>query len=636
MNDQHEGGRALRLERGQLEAILDAIPHGVYIVSRDCDIEYINPVIEREFGAIGGRKCYEYFHDLNQVCTWCKNDEVFAGRSVRWEWYSSKNDRHYDLFDLPIENPDGTISKFEIFSDITKLKRAEKELNAEKELLAVTLDSIADAVIVIDDRSAVASLNRMAERMTGWSEEEARGRPFGEVIRVEARDTGRPVAYSLTEALDRDRALGQPDGVVLVAGDGKRRSIADRGAPILDRSGHRRGVVLVLRDVTDQLRLQEELQKVQRLESIGVLAGGIAHDFNNILTAILGNIDLVMQNDQPRGESAQLLESARRASLRARDLTHQLLTFSRGGTPAKMPLSIEGLVRDAATLALGGSSCDCEIDAPEGLWTTEVDRGQISQVISNLMINACHAMPEGGTIGLALENLRAGPADRPLPPGRPFVRVSVRDRGVGIAPQHLAKVFDPYFTTKQRGSGLGLAVSHSIVRAHGGLIRAESELGTGTTMMVYLAADPEIETAPVDAEPALVGGSGRVLVMDDEEAIGKLVGAMLTRLGYDSSLARAGEEAVDLFRAAHDAGAGFDAVVLDLTVPGGMGGREALREMRKIDPGVKAIVASGYSNDATLADFERYGFRASIAKPFGVGELNRVLAAMLEERPERP
>ncbi len=509
-------------------------------------------------------------------------------------------------------------------------RTAERALAAERELLAVTLRSIGDGVIVTDPAGTVLSVNRVAEELTGWSQREAAGKPLGTVFRIIDEQTRRPVEDPVSKVLQTGLVIGLANHTILVTRDGTERSIADSCAPIRDQDSVPRGVVLVFRDVTEKLRVERELQKVQKLESVGVLAGGIAHDFNNILTSILGNIGFAKLVLEPGHEIWQSLDDAEKASWRARDLTQQLLTFSRGGAPIKKPASLEALVRDAARFSLRGTKAGCRVHCSEQLWSAEVDHGQINQVFNNLLINASQAMPEGGTVTVSLENLAVRPgAALLLEPGR-YVHVAVTDQGVGISPRHLPKIFDPYFTTKQRGSGLGLAVSHSVVERHGGALRAESELGRGSTFHVYLPALAHQAPLASSREPELRMGRGRVLVMDDEAAIRQLFGNLLSSLGYDCALAAEGREAVELYRAAaQEKGEPFDAVILDLTVPGGMGGREALRELVEIDADVKAIVSSGYSNDEVVAEFAEHGFRAAIAKPFGLAQLSKVLAEVV-------
>ncbi len=516
-----------------------------------------------------------------------------------------------------------------VFRDITEERRAQRALAAEKEKLAVTLRSIGDGVIVTDTEGDVVSLNKVAEALTGWPEREAIGRPLRDVFRIIDERTRRPAEDPVAKVMQAGLVVGMANHTALIARDGSERSIADSGAPIRDEDSRILGVVLVFRDVTENRRMEEELQRVQKLESVGILAGGIAHDFNNILTAIVGNISYAKILLPPGDDVQERLAEAEKASWRAKDLTQQLLTFSRGGAPVTRPAALDGLVCDSIGFALRGTNVRSDLVSPDDLRTVEVDPGQMNQVFNNLVINASQSMPEGGTVAVELENVTVEEGHPSLLPEGRYVRTSVRDEGVGISNEHLLKVFDPYFTTKHKGSGLGLAVSYSIVKSHGGAITAESELGRGSTFVVYLPATDAPAHESGAATARVVTGQGKVLVMDDEGPIRRLVGGLLVQLGYEVVRAPDGAEAVQRFREAHEAGTPFDVVILDLTIPGGMGGLEALRHLRAIDPGTKAIVSSGYSNDPVIAEHERHGFRGAVIKPYNVEELSRIVRAVI-------
>ncbi len=378
-------------------------------------------------------------------------------------------------------------------------------------------------------------------------------------------------------------------------------------------------------DITERKRMEEELVKAQKLESVSTLAGGIAHDFNNILTAILGNISLGKMYDDLEKKNSKLAD-AERACMQAKNLTQQLLTFSRGGAPIKKVTSMMELLENSATLALKGSNVRCEFSVPDDLWPAEIDQGQMNQVMSNIIINANQAMPDGGTITVQGENSIIEPEHGlPLQPG-PYVEISIEDQGIGISENGLARIFDPYFTTKQTGSGLGLAVTYSIIRKHNGHIAVESQLATGTTFHIYLPASPEAVLAvEKKEEEKLIIGMGRTLVMDDEKYVRDLAAEMLSSIGYKVTTARDGAEAIEMYQEARDSGRPYDAVIIDLTVPGGMGGKETIQRLVEIDPEVKAIVSSGYSNDPIMASFREYGFRGVIAKPYKPRELSQVM-----------
>jgi len=386
-------------------------------------------------------------------------------------------------------------------------------------------------------------------------------------------------------------------------------------------------------EIIERRKVEEELQKAQKLESLGVLAGGIAHDFNNLLAAIIGNLSLVEQYAKSGASIFEVLGDAKKACYRTKELTRQLLTFSKGGAPIREIASISELVKEVVTFSLRGSKVRCEFDLADNLWPVEIDAGQISQVINNLIINASQAMPRGGIIRLCAENIIMRTDDIvPLKKGK-YVKVSIKDQGIGIPKEHLSKIFDPYFTTKERGSGLGLAISYSIVKKHEGYITAESESGGGTTFYIYLPASEKdlFRVENIVEEENLATGRGKILFMDDQESLRDMVGEMLVYLGYEVVFAREGDEAVELYRKAKESGRDFDAVILDLTIPGGTGGKEAVQKLREIDPGVKAIVSSGYSYDPVMSEYKKYGFNGVVVKPYEIGELSKVLYKVIRE-----
>jgi PAS domain S-box-containing protein len=378
-------------------------------------------------------------------------------------------------------------------------------------------------------------------------------------------------------------------------------------------------------DITARLRLEGEFQRASKLEAVGILAGGIAHDFNNILTVVLGNVTLAEMDTEVTSAVARMLRDAKQATLRARDLTQQLLTFAKGGDPVRAVVALPELLRESAGFAMHGSKVRAVYELPEHLWPANVDKGQIGQVVQNLVINAVQAMPQGGSITLRAANVTLLERQVATLPAGDYIRLSVADNGVGIPSDHLAKIFDPYFTTKQTGSGLGLATVYSIIRKHQGHIEVESQLGTGTTFTFWLPAAPHGREDAPEPVPESVRLHGRVLFMDDEEPIRSMAGLFLSRLGLDYVLTKEGAETVRLYREALEAGQRFDLVIMDLTVPGGMGGREAMQQIRAIDPQVRAIVSSGYSRDPVLANYRAHGFSGILPKPYSLEQLQQTL-----------
>ncbi|MGQ0794396.1 MAG: PAS domain S-box protein [Deltaproteobacteria bacterium] len=383
--------------------------------------------------------------------------------------------------------------------------------------------------------------------------------------------------------------------------------------------------LVVSEDITERKRMEKEVIKVQKLESLGILAGGIAHDFNNLLTAIWGNVSLVKMGTTGNEKLQKRLADAEKACIRARDLTEQLLTFSKGGMPVKKTTSLGELITESASFAIRGSNVKCEFLLDEALWPSEVDEGQISQVINNLAINADQAMPEGGVITIKAENANIDEQDRlPVKEGR-YIKISVQDQGIGIPEEYLPKIFDPYFTTKQKGSGLGLATVNSVIKNHDGYIRVDSKLKFGTKFYVYLpASEREISKhKPSEKEP--VWGNGKILVMDDEDIVRETVSAILANLGYEVVPAADGNEAIEIYKRAKASDRAFDLVIMDLTVPGGMGGRETMRRLLEFDPEIKAIVSSGYQGDTVMADHKGFGFKGVVGKPYKIQELSKTV-----------
>jgi len=506
-------------------------------------------------------------------------------------------------------------------------KRAEAALRESQERYRDLVQGL-DAIVWEADAATLqfSFVSQQAEAILGYPVEQWLTEPDFWINHLHPDDRERAVcSFQAATAEGKDHQIEYQ----FVAAHGHPVWLRDIVRVVRDDQGRvcqLRGLMI---NITQQKRMEEELLRAQKLESVGLLAGGIAHDFNNLLMGIIGNVSLAKTCAQPGDLIYERLTVAENAGLRARDLTQQLLTFSRGGAPIKTTASIAELLRETAAFALRGSDVRCELSLPDELRPVKVDQGQISQVINNLIINADQAMPDGGIIHVRAENVILG-ADQGLPlPAGSYVKISIEDQGTGIAEKHLPKIFDPYFTTKQKGSGLGLATAYSIIRKHEGYIAAESELGVGTTFTIYLPASEKEPPRVKQQEERPLNGHGKVLVMDDEDIIRDVTGQILRHLGYKVEFARDGAEAVKLYRKAQEGGEPFDVVIMDLTVPGGMGGKEALERLLEIDPQVKAIVSSGYSTDPIMAEFRRNGFQGCVAKPYKLQDLSQILQSVL-------
>jgi signal transduction histidine kinase/ActR/RegA family two-component response regulator len=504
------------------------------------------------------------------------------------------------------------------------LQAQSNELRQSLSLQSATLESTADGILVVNRQGKIVSANNKFKEL--WRIPEAI---------INSGDDERALAYVLDQLTDSQAFLEKVREIyanpalesfhILHFKDGR---VFERYSVPQYLDEQIVGRVWSFRDVTTRKRDEAGRLQVSKLESLATLAGGIAHDFNNILTAIMGNIGLAMLDYQRGEHNLERLNEADKACLQAKTLARQLLTFAKGGAPVKESVSLKNIISEAVSFASRGSQVKCNLNSMDNLWAVEVDPGQISQVFQNLVINAVQAMPAGGTLEIHGENLELKTRGNPiLNPGR-YVKISFQDQGMGIPEEYLPKIFDPYFTTKQSGSGLGLATAYSIIKNHQGHLGVESCLGKGTVFQVYLPASEHVFTAPPADEGEVQKGQGKILVMDDEEIVRKLLGDALGFLGYQVSFAGDGAEALELFIKAQESGKAFDAVILDLTVPAGMGGKETIGKLLEIDPHVKAIVSSGYSEDPIMSEFKKYGFAGVIAKPYKVSELSRVLHAI--------
>ena len=523
------------------------------------------------------------------------------------------------------------LQRIQLLQEIVERRAAEQALAAEKERLTVTLRSIGEGVITMDPEGKIFLINKVAEQLTGWTDSEAVGRSLPEVFHIVDKNT-RQNCEDLGQKVWRtgEVLLRTSKDIVLIARDGVERYVSHSAAPICDTDGNITGAVLVFHDITNQLKVEEELMRTDKLESLGVLAGGIAHDFNNVLSGILLKAQLAERALLKGKDPRRFLTSIEEATQSAAGLNQQLLTFAKGGAPIKKVTSIAALVKESAIFALRGSKVGHDFQISDHLWTVEVDAGQISQVISNLVINAEQAMPDGGLVTFRAENVEVNAAN-PIPDlsDGAYVKVSVEDEGIGMPHEAFPLLFDPYFTTKPKGNGLGLASVFSIVKRHGGYISVESEVGTGSTFTFYLpASGAPLEEGSVEGKQ-LSRGSGRILVMDDEKSIRDSSEEFLRELGYQVDFAGEGAKAIELYEKALRAGTRYSAVILDLTIPGAMGGKEAIAKLLEIDPKVTALVSSGYSKDPVMATYREHGFSGVLVKPYKLEKLAHVLEEVI-------
>jgi len=507
--------------------------------------------------------------------------------------------------------------------DITEKKESEIALKESEEIYRRLIERSPDT-IVVHSEGIIDYINQAGVKMfNAKNVDKLIGKPLSDLVHPDFEEIAEKRVQKIYEEKKEVGLMEQK----MIRLDGTEFDVEVMGAPIIFR-GKSSGQSIV-RDITEKKKMEIELQKAQKLESVGLLAGGIAHDFNNILTAILGNISLGKLYSDEGSNINSVLGEAEKATLQAKDLTHQLLTFSKGGAPVKETASICDIIKDSASFVLRGSRINCEYKCPPDIWSVEVDTAQISQVVQNLIINAEQAMPDGKKIKVNMENITL---QKNLPHGlKPgmFVKIIIADEGIGIPEEHIDKIFDPYFTTKQKGSGLGLATSYSIIKRHDGQIQVKSKIGKGTNVEIFIPASNNQVYPTHQQDDIIENGDGRILVMDDEEMVRDLSIQFLTHLGYDVEAVPDGESAVDSYRLAIRKKRPFKLVIMDLTIPGGMGGKEAIHKLKEIDPHVKAIVSSGYSNDPVLANFRRFGFEAVLAKPYKIETLSSTIADVI-------
>ncbi len=523
--------------------------------------------------------------------------------------------------------------------DITERKKLNESLKNSEKRLSEIINFLPDPTFAINLKGEVILWNRAAEEYTGKKAQDILGKGNSE-ISIPFYGIRRPMLIDLVLKSSKEVEELYPyigrNGMI-VTGEGYTQNIK-RGAaymfgvagPLYDSSGAVIGAIESIRDITDRKKMEEEILRSQKMESIGLLAGGIAHDFNNLLTAILGNISLAKLS--PRERILECLDAAEKASLGAKDLTQRLITFAKGGEPVLKTINLAEAIKTYTELSLSGSKTKCEFLIPDNLWSVKADKSQIGQVISNLVINADQAMPNGGVIRMTCENAVISEDNAAALKHGQYVKVVIQDQGMGISQEDIAKVFDPYFTTKEKGTGLGLATVYSIIKKHDGHINVESKVGLGTLFSFYLPAS-ELQAAKSpsqEKEMKMDSGKGRVLIMDDEEIIRQVAGAMLNYFGYETDFAKDGTEAINKYVQAMQSKKSFDVVIMDLTIPGGMGGKETVQELINIDPNVKAIVSSGYSNDSILSNYRDYGFIGVVSKPYRVHELTDQVAKILQ------
>ena len=624
----HALDELLRRDPGLAGTFIEKAPIMVVVLDPEGRIVRFNRYLEEVLGyrldEIQGREWFDVFDPEHERDYWrtvylATVDNVQTRGASNPVLAKDGRVRHIAWFDRTLRDADGTtVGVLALGQDITARKEAEEALRASEAQSRAILAAIPDMVFRLRRDGTFVGFHAQSDEPLAAPRDAIIGRTMEQV--------GLPPALvekahrAIADALDRG-TIQTFEYELDVRG-----TLRHYEARLVPHGPDE--VLSIVRDITERKRLEDELARARNLESLGMLAGGIAHDFNNLLSVILGNVSLAREQVDDASPAGDSLGDAEHACRKAERLTTQLLTFASGGAPVRRPLQIAGRIRESAMLALLGSSVECEFDIQEDLCLVDADEIQIHQVISNLVMNAAQAMPDGGTVTVHARNVVERPDGDAGGESRRCVRITIEDRGVGIDEADLRRVFDPFFTTKPQSTGLGLSIVHSVVQQHSGHVRVTSQRGVGTTVSVYLPACGERQEVAAASSETPTRGPGRILLTDDDEFIRRTGGAMLRYLGYEPTLAADGAQAVDLYRKALDAGTPFDAVLLDLTVPGGMGGKEVLKKLRRIDPAVRAIVSSGYSNDPLVAEHAKHGFAGVVAKPYNISQLREVLAAV--------
>jgi PAS domain S-box-containing protein len=523
-----------------------------------------------------------------------------------------------DRYSAPVLGVDGHYyGRIWTYRDITDRKLVEARIAAEKELLSVTLRSIGEGVITTDIQGNVVIMNNVAEELTGRKQQDVQGKPLSSIFNIVNENTRNRCENPFKKVLSTGQIVELASNTILISRGGTERVIANSGAPIKDTNGEIIGVVLVFRDITEKQRMIDKLQRIDKLDSLGVLAGGIAHDFNNLLCVMFGFMEMARKASNDNSKVSSYLDNALVAFNRAKDLTKQLLTFSKGGAPKRKTGNIGTFIKGNSAFVLSGSKASCEFDIEQDLWLCDFDENQMAQVIDNIIINALEAMPLGGKIKIIAKNITMDnqPAFPSLGGGN-FVKISIEDTGVGIPQEIIKRIFDPFFTTKHKGNGLGLATCYSIIQKHDGFIDVESIPGKGSSFHVYLPANKNMQIQNDTVLSLEHKGSGKILLMDDEDLVRDVAGTMLEEMGYSIIEAKDGVEALILCEEAVKNGVTINCAFFDLTIPGGMGGKEAIVKLREFAPDMPVFASSGFSEDPVIACPTEYGFTDSICKPF--------------------
>ncbi len=627
----------LRKNEEKLQAYLHNISDTLWLIDFDLNMAYVSPSVTRLMGVlpediIGKPSALVIHPDDMDVIADATRYVIEHPSEPHTIQYRVKHKNgcwiHVESTGVNLFNNPAINGILVAMRDINERKRAEEALRESERLLRESQIIAGLGNYILDVPTGLWTSSDVLDKLFGIDKAYERS-VEGWVALIHPDDRDMIVDYFRNEILGKNKAFDKEYRIIRYD-DKVERWVHGSGKLELDVHDHPLKMHGTIQDITERKKLEERLRQSQKLEAIGTLAGGIAHDFNNLLQGVFGYISLAKLNAANKNKSIAALEQAEKALHMSVNLTTQLLTFSKGGKPVKKKISLQSVIENSVKFALSGLSADYQIKLDADLWHVEADEGQIGQVIQNIVFNADQAMPMGGNIVIAAKNVLAPKKGNPeLPEEGKYVEISIQDHGIGISEEYLPKIFDPYFTTKAKGTGLGLATCYSIIKNHGGVIHVSSKMGKGTTFYIYLPAIEAEKEAPQPTEPSHFVRKGKILLMDDEEMVRDIAGKMIEVIGHEVELAGHGEAAIEKYKTAMESGNPFDIVILDLTIRGGMGGKETIERLLAVNPNIRAIVSSGYSDDAVVSDYHNYGFSAGLTKPYNLEALRDTLNSLL-------
>ncbi len=622
--------KALENDIEQYRALVENAPDLIHSVTPDGSFLYTNQAWKNALGYTAEElKTLKLMDIVEEGCRdkcHCIFENLLSGENIaRNETVFVAKDGHKVLVEGQCTTSflDGKATRMTgFFRDIGERSHNEQALRESESRYRDLFENAHDIIQILQPDGKLLYVNNSWRQTFGYDEEEIKDLSIFDIISPDCQDHcedtfGKIISEEKTHYIT----------TIFTAKNG-RQVLIEGNAICKFEGGKPLYTQCIFRDVTEKKRMEEELIKAQKLESVGVFAGGIAHDFNNLLQAIIGNISLAKMYIDPQNKAYERLEKTEKASVLAQNLTQQLLTFSKGGEPIKSVTALSEIVTEATTFSLRGSKVKCHYQLADNLWPVEADKGQLSQVTQNLAINASQAMPEGGILTIRATNITLDASTIATLPDGNYIKITFQDQGSGISKENITKIFDPYFSSKKAGSGLGLAISYSIINNHGGLITADSQPGQGALFTIYLPAAQGIIPAQKKVASQSTLEKGRILVLDDDEIVLDVLHEMLTVLGCENDAAKEGNQAIALYKKAFQAGKPYSGVIMDLTIPGGMGGKETLALLQQINPEVRAIVSSGYANDPIMANFRAHGFCGVFPKPYTIEDLSQALTAI--------